>query len=77
MNAKIIPLDAEPPSKGIGPVIEWLAEKHAKGELSSILVTVVYRDGCSGFQHSELLSFSAMVGAIERAKYAILKEADD
>lgn len=76
MTAKLIPITCEPLGKGIAEVLDKMREMVDKGEISSLAIAYVFRDGCTGLAHSAMPSRSTLIGAIERLKYKLLKDGE-
>lgn len=59
-------IDAEPPAEDVIATLEHALDKARAGELSSVSVLYVYRDGCTGYSRSALPSYPAMMGSAAR-----------
>lgn len=77
--AELIVLDAERQGAGLEAMLEALLEQVRAGEISSIGVAYVYRDGRSGSKWSEAPNFATLLGAVTRLahKLQLDKDADD
>lgn len=59
-------IDAEPPAEDVIATLEHALEKARAGEMSSVCVLYVYRDGTTGYSRSALPSYPAMMGSATR-----------
>jgi hypothetical protein len=64
--ADLIAIEAEDQAADIIDTLERVLEKARAGELSSVAVALVYRNGSVGHRRSALPSFPVMVGALNR-----------
>ena len=76
MTATLIPITCEPPGKGIAEVLDEMREMVNKGEISSLAIAYVFRDGGTGLAHSAMPSRATLIGAIERLKYKLLRDVE-
>lgn len=76
MTAQLIPIDAEPPGKGIVELLEEALAKARAGELSSAAVVMIYRDGAQGHLWSFAPSIGLLAGAVNRLSYKLNQELD-
>lgn len=70
-------IDAEPIGADVVSKLEQALERAKAGELSSVAVTVVYRDGACGYSWSSAPSISCLVGAVTRMQHALVRLSDD
>jgi hypothetical protein len=56
-------LDAEPPGVGIADLLEEVTELANAGELSSLAIAMVYRDGSGDQRWSHACSSAALIGS--------------
>lgn len=75
--ADLVEIPCEPLGRGIGEMIAELSAQHAKGELSGLVVAVVYRDGTTQRAFSDLRSTATMIGAVERLKHVLIRRLED
>lgn len=76
MSAELRAIDAEPLGESIIPLLEQALEQARNGELSSVALAKVYRDGCGGHAYSHLPSAGLMVGTIARMQAIIMRDMD-
>lgn len=74
MNLKVI--DAEPVGEDVAAKLQEALEKANAGELSSVAVAVVYRDGTCGSSWSSAPSLSCLIGAVTRLQHSLIRDAD-
>lgn len=77
MSAQLRTIEPQPLGKTIISRLEWALELARKGELSSVAIAVVYRDGCGGHQYSDVPSCGLLVGTIARMQAAIIRDIDE
>lgn len=77
MKPSLHVLDAEPPSTTLVKVLEETLEMARKGELSSVALAYVYRDGHSGAAWSKVPSFSCLLGATMRLQHDLMRESEN
>jgi hypothetical protein len=70
-NVKV--LDAEPVGADTVAKLEEALEKARAGQLSSVALAVVYRDGTSGRAWSSAPSLSCLIGAVVRLEHALIR----
>jgi hypothetical protein len=72
MSADLVPIDSEPPNTEdvVAKLEEFLAEAR-KGQISSVAIAVVYRDGSSGRAWSKRHSETAMIGSVGLLHHAL------
>jgi hypothetical protein len=75
-SAQLKLLHPEPPINGVVPLLEDLLEQARRGELSSIAVAIVYRDGASGRGWSKIPSHAALLGSVARLQHCLLTSID-
>jgi hypothetical protein len=68
-------LDAEPVGADAVEKLEDALTKAKAGELSSVAIAVVYRDGTSGRAWSAAPSLSCLIGAVARLQSALIEDA--
>jgi len=69
-------IDAEPQAADIIETLERALKMAKEGELSSVAVVYVYRDGATGFRRSDLPSYPAMMGAVARFQHKLNLDLD-
>lgn len=74
MNLRV--LDAEPVCSSTVEKLEEALELAKAGELSSVALAFVYRDGSSGARWSYAPSLSCLIGAIARLQHELLEFAN-
>lgn len=57
-------LDAAPPNPGVVEALEDILARAKAGDLSSVAIAVVYRDGSTGDAWSEPASIGTLIGAV-------------
>jgi hypothetical protein len=77
MTAELIPISCEPVGESIGELIADIQAAHSKGEVSSLAIAIVYRDGSTTQAFSTLPNTATMLGALERLKCKILRKFGD
>lgn len=75
--ADLVALDPEPVSQRLVQTIEEAVELASAGELSSVAIAYVLRDGSVGCMWSDLPSRAAMMGSIARLNHKLNLEADE
>lgn len=70
-------IEAEPAGSEIIERLEEALEKARAGELSSIAIATVYRDGCVGKSWSSPPNASLLIGSIARLQAALIRTADE
>lgn len=77
-KAKLVALDAEPaPAPDIADRLTEVCNDVAADKISSVAIAVVYRDGTTGKVWSTAPSMSLLIGAVERLKAALIRDADE
>lgn len=71
-KAKLHVIDSAPPCEDTVRVLEEMLERAKVGDLSSVAVATVHRDGSVGSIWSEVHNLGCMAGAIARMQYRIL-----
>jgi hypothetical protein len=66
-------LDAEPCGTDTVKKLEEALEKAKAGQLSSVAIAVVYRDGTCGRSWSTAPNLSCIIGSIARLQYAVME----
>jgi hypothetical protein len=74
-NAELRVLDAEPPASDTVAKLEEALERARSGQLSSVAIAVVYRDGTCGQCWSQAPSLSCLIGAVTRMQHALIDAA--
>lgn len=69
-------ITAEPPGKGVIEILRETLSQAEKGDISSVAVAVVYRDGNTSSGWSKVPSFSTLIGAIARLQAKLIREVD-
>jgi hypothetical protein len=69
-------IDAEPPGKAVVKVLKDALARARKGEISSVAIAVVERDGAANWQWSYAPNNSTLIGSIERMKADLIRDAD-
>ena len=73
---KLEVIDAEPIGTKVIEVLELAMEMARTGQLSSISVVGIVRDGAPYWNYSDAPNTSALIGASERMKFEIISETD-
>ena len=74
--AELHAIDCEPTGNGIEALLDEVRKRFDAGEISSLAVAMVNRDGTSDYLNSFCPSYTAIIGSIERMKYRIIMEAE-
>jgi hypothetical protein len=69
-------IDAEPPGQAVIRVLKDALDRARKGELSSVAVAMVERDGSADWNWSYVPNSSTLIGSIERMKTDLIRETD-
>jgi hypothetical protein len=69
-------LDAEPPGQAVVKVLKEALTRARKGEISSVAVAMVERDGTADWEWSHVPNNSTLIGSIERMKADLIRDAD-
>lgn len=72
----LVAIDPEPAGTDVIATLERAMEKARAGELSSVAVAFVYRDGCTGHVWSLLPSFGTMIGSVARLLHKLNADMD-
>lgn len=76
-KAKLVAITAEPaPGPDIAERLAEVCKEVAADKISSVAIAVVYRDGTTNRSWSTARSLSLLIGAVERLKAALIREAD-
>lgn len=70
-------IDAEPPAQDVIATLERALRQARDGELSSVALAFVHRDGAVSAEWSSLPSRPAMLGSISRLAHKINLDADE
>jgi hypothetical protein len=70
-------IHSEPQASDVGDILDEVKAVADRGELSAVMVVLIYRDGTTQDSHSTLPSVTMMVGAMERAKHKLIREASE
>lgn len=73
---KLRVIEAEPLGENVIERLKEALEKAEAGEVSSIAIALVYRDGSSGRSWSNAPGLSALIGATARLEAALIRDAD-
>lgn len=68
-------LDPEPASESVISTIEAILERARLGEISSVAICVVNRDGSTGAIWSEAPTIGLLLGAADRLSYLMNRDA--
>ena len=77
MKANLEVIDAEPLGQDCTAKLEAALEMARNGELSSVAIAVVYRDGSPEFLWSDAPNASTLLGAIRRLETKIIQTCED
>ena len=77
MKADLRVIEAEPQGKAIIERLEWALAQAKDGNLSSVALAVVYRDGTIDHHWSDAPNSSLLIGACARLQAAIIREIDE
>lgn len=69
-------LDAEPVGESVVKLLENIMLRAQKGELSSVAIAVVERDGTADWDWSQAPNTSTLIGSVERMKADLIRSAD-
>lgn len=69
-------IEAEPVGPDVVEHLEEALEQARKGELSSVAIATVYRDGTTSRAWSSAPSLSLLIGSVARLEAALIREAD-
>jgi hypothetical protein len=75
--AELLVLEPERPGEGLESMLEEMLERVRAGEVSSIAIAYVQRDGRAGRMWSEAPSLAALLGSIQRLAHRIQVEWDE
>lgn len=76
MPADLKVIEAEPLGKGVAERLGHVMGLAVKGEVSSVAIAWVNRDGSPGWHWSTAPNTSTLVGAIERMKFDMIVQKD-
>lgn len=76
-RAKLKVIECEPIGESVVERLEEVLEKAYAGEISSVAIAVVYRDGSTGSAWSRMPSVSTMIGAVARMQAGITATAEE
>lgn len=74
--AELTAIDPEPIGESVVAKLEHVLAKAKAGELSSVAIAYVYRDGSIGRNWSDLPSYPTMLGSLARLMHLIQIERD-
>lgn len=77
MKGELRVINAEPLGESIIPLLEQALEQARAGELSSVALAKVYRDGSGGHAYSHAPSAGLLIGTITRMQAALIRFADE
>ena len=77
MTRSLRVIEAEPQGKNIITTLEWALDEARKGNLSSIGLAVVYRDGSIDHHWSDAPNCSLLIGSCARLQAAIIRSVDE
>jgi hypothetical protein len=69
-------ISAEPLGVDIIEVLRRALEKAEAGELSSVAIAMVYRDGCTGASWSSAPSLALLLGSVARLSHILARKMD-
>lgn len=69
--------EIDPVGTSVLEMVEYVRDKTEKGEIGQVLIVTLDRAGAPDWWHSKLYNISTMIGALERAKHALLKLTED
>jgi hypothetical protein len=75
-TAEIHEIQLEPANAGVVECIGEALGLAATGQVSTIAIIIIQRDGCPRFSHSAIHNYSMMVGAIARLQHDIIIEGE-
>jgi hypothetical protein len=73
-KAKLATILCEPLGEGIIAVLDEIRDRAERGEISSVTVAYVTREGCAGHLNSKLHSVATMLGSLALAQGRLVKE---
>lgn len=74
--AELLAIDSEPPGEDVIEKLEEVLAMARKGELSSVAIATVYRDGSPGRCWSKAKSMTALIGSVARLEAALIRRVD-
>lgn len=78
MTAQLFPIDCAPKAgDDLRELLDDLIAMHAKGELSSVAVAVVYRTGATSVGYSTAPSYATLIGGVARLQHKLLRVMED
>ena len=77
MTPQFSVIDAEPLGADVIATLESVLEQARAGQVSSVAVAVVYRDGSTGKTWSGAPSASTLVGAVARLQASLITRFDE
>jgi hypothetical protein len=75
-TAEIREIQLEPANAGVVECIGEALGLAVAGELSTVAIIMIQRDGCPRFMHSAIHNYSMMIGAIARLQHDIIVEGE-
>lgn len=76
-KAKVHVIDAEPVGEGIVETLEDWLERAKAGEVSSVAIAIVNRDGSASTEWSDAPSQVLLIGAVSRLQWRLNQELDE
>lgn len=71
MSAELIALDPEPVAADVIDTLERMLERARAGEISSVAIAAVYRDGATTSTWSAQPSFATLLGAVHHMAFRL------
>ncbi len=75
--SKLVALEPEPLGDTVTPMLKDVLAKAEAGEISSLGLAIVYRDGCVGQMWTDAANFGLLLGAAHRLAAQINAEMDE
>lgn len=76
-EAGLVAIEPEPLGKSVIEVLQDTIGEARKGEISSVVVSVVYRDGTAGWFWSDLPNRISALGAVTRTQWALAQQIEE
>lgn len=77
MAAELREITCEPPGEDIVPLLESLIERAKAGELSSLAVAYVNREGCTAQEWSPAPSLATLLGSVAALQHRLIERLID